>query len=222
MPRMPDRETYLVPARAAEASFTEKRSKFIGQIWPAASEEEALARLAEARKTHADATHNVYAYIIRHGAVRYSDDGEPSGTAGQPVLGVLQKKLVFNVLCVVTRYYGGVLLGAGGLVRAYAGAASQALDAAGIARMRLWRRVLGLRIVVAGLLTPYTAIRSDAADMVGFGFGLVERDGAADHEATKRRIMSDLAAALSPYTLESDVTLVLSHVGYEALLSNNN
>ena len=132
---------YYVPAAFGEAEFIEKRSRFIGRVWRTETEAEALARIQEMREKHWDATHNVYAYIIKDGGatMRYSDDGEPSGTSGQPVLGVFRSKEVFNVCCVVTRYFGGVLLGAGGLVRAYAHTAALALEQAGIAVMRLWR-----------------------------------------------------------------------------------
>ena len=131
---------YLVPAAYGEAEFIEKRSRFIGRVWPVDSETEAMAHIKEMREKHWDATHNVYAYIIKEGgAMRYSDDGEPSGTSGMPVLGVFRAKEVFNVCCVVTRYFGGVLLGAGGLVRAYSHTAALALEQAGIAAMRLWR-----------------------------------------------------------------------------------
>lgn len=107
---------YLVPTKDADAEFVERRSRFIGHIFATDTEEEALARLKQMRETYWDATHNVYAYIIRDGATRFSDDGEPGGTAGMPVLQVLQREEIFNVTCVVTRYFGGILLGAGGLV----------------------------------------------------------------------------------------------------------
>lgn len=129
---------YLVPTKAAEAEFTEKRSTFIGRVWPVDNEEEARARIEEMKKKHHDARHNCWCYILKDGPVRYSDDGEPQGTAGQPMLGVFQKEGVTNVCCVVTRYFGGVLLGAGGLVRAYTQAAKDALDAAGISVVRRW------------------------------------------------------------------------------------
>lgn len=135
---MDDSQEYLVPAGFGQAEFTEKRSRFIGRVWPVASEGEALTRLAEVRKRHHDATHNVYAYILKDGVTRYSDDGEPKGTSGQPTLNVLAAQRLYNVCCVVTRYYGGILLGAGGLVRAYSRAAGMALDQAGIAVMRHW------------------------------------------------------------------------------------
>ena len=133
---------YFVPSGFGEAEFIEKRSRFIGRVWRTDTEEEALARIAEMREKHWDATHNVYAYIIKDGgAMRYSDDGEPQGTSGMPVLGVFRSAGVFNVCCVVTRYFGGVLLGAGGLVRAYSHTAALALESAGISVMRRWKEL---------------------------------------------------------------------------------
>ena len=131
-------EEYLVPTGFGEDEFIEKKSRFIGRLWPAETEEEALAKIQEMKKQHYDATHNCWAYIIRDGAVRFSDDGEPGGTAGMPMLQVLQKEGLYNIVCVVTRYFGGVLLGAGGLTRAYTKGATDARTAAGIARMGLW------------------------------------------------------------------------------------
>ena len=129
---------YLVPTRASETQFTEKRSTFIGRVFPVETVEEARARIDEVKKRHHDARHNCWCYLIQDGPVRYSDDGEPQGTAGQPMLGVFQKEGITNVCCVVTRYFGGVLLGAGGLVRAYTQSAKDALDAAGISAVRRW------------------------------------------------------------------------------------
>ena len=141
-------EEYLVPTKDAAAEFTERRSRFIGRIWVTEDEADALACIKSMREQHWDATHNVYAYIIRNGPTRYSDDGEPQGTAGMPVLEVLRREGLYNVCCVVTRYFGGILLGAGGLVRAYAKAAKDAVDAAGISVKRVWKR--------AALHLPYT------------------------------------------------------------------
>lgn len=128
---------YHTVLRAASDEFTEKRSRFIGYCKPVSSEAEATAFIAGIRSRHWDARHNVYAYSLREGNLkRYSDDGEPSGTAGMPVLDVIVKNDVFDVCVVVTRYFGGVLLGTGGLVRAYSQAAKIALDAGGVALMR--------------------------------------------------------------------------------------
>ena len=130
---------YFVPTRAAQAEFVEKKSRFIGHIWPVETEAEARARIEEVKKKHYDARHNCWAFRLRTGSVeRYSDDGEPQGTAGQPILNVFQREEVTNVLCVVTRYFGGILLGAGGLTRAYAKSAKDALDASGISAVRPW------------------------------------------------------------------------------------
>ena len=131
-------DEYLVPTAFGEDEFVEKKSRFIGRIWPVETEEEALQKIQEMKKKHYDATHNCWAYVIRDGAVRFSDDGEPGGTAGMPMLQVLQREALYNVVCVVTRYFGGILLGAGGLVRAYTRGAKIAVDAAGKSMKRVW------------------------------------------------------------------------------------
>ena len=141
-------EAYKVPAMDSEAEFVEKKSRFIGRIWVTETEEAAIERIKAMRQQHWDATHNVWAYIIHGGPTRYSDDGEPQGTAGMPVLEVLRGAGVENVCCVVTRYFGGTLLGTGGLVRAYGKAARDALGEAGIAQKQLWKRL--------DLILPYS------------------------------------------------------------------
>lgn len=130
---------YYIPTGHSETELVEKRSRFIGQVWRVACEEEARARIEETKKKHYDARHNCWCYRLRAGeAERYSDDGEPQGTAGQPMLNVFQREGVTDVVCVVTRYFGGILLGAGGLVRAYGKSAKDTLDAAGISVVRRW------------------------------------------------------------------------------------
>ena len=131
-------EEYLVPTDFGEDEFYEKKSHFIGRLWPVETEEAALEKIQQMKKQHYDATHNCWAYIIKDGAVRFSDDGEPGGTAGMPMLQVLQREGLFNCVCVVTRYFGGILLGAGGLVRAYTKGAKIAVDAAGKSMKRVW------------------------------------------------------------------------------------
>lgn len=127
---------YITLADSGIAEFTEKHSRFIGYAKPVTTEAEAVAFINEKKKQHYDARHNVYAYSLRNGQIkRYSDDGEPQGTAGVPVLEVINKNTVVDAVVVVTRYFGGILLGAGGLVRAYSHSASIALEAAGIVRM---------------------------------------------------------------------------------------
>lgn len=121
---------YRTVRNAAEAAFTERRSRFIGYICPVQTEAQALEFIARIRKKHPDATHNVYGYILREqNKTRYSDDGEPQGTAGLPVLQVLKNEQLTDVAVVATRYFGGVLLGGGGLVRAYTHTAKIAVDA---------------------------------------------------------------------------------------------
>ena len=141
-------DEYLVPTRFGEDEFYEKKSHFIGRAWPVETEEEALEKIQQMKKKHYDATHNCWAYIIKDGAVRFSDDGEPGGTAGMPMLQVLQREGLYNIVCVVTRYFGGILLGAGGLVRAYTRGAKIAVDAAGKSMKRVW--------TVVYLPCPYT------------------------------------------------------------------
>ena len=131
-------DEYLVPTGYGEDEFIEKKSRFIGHVFPVESEEEALERIQQLKKKYYDATHNCWAYVIRDGAMRFSDDGEPGGTAGNPMMQVLQREQLFNVVCIVTRYFGGVLLGAGGLVRAYTKGAKIAIDAAGKSMKRVW------------------------------------------------------------------------------------
>ena len=131
-------DEYLVPTDFGEDEFIEKKSRFIGRVWPVESEEEALSKIQEMKKQHYDATHNCWAYIIKDGLMRFSDDGEPGGTAGNPMMQVLQREQIYNVVCVVTRYFGGILLGAGGLVRAYTKGAKIAIDAAGKSMKRVW------------------------------------------------------------------------------------
>ena len=132
---------YRVPYEAAESEFVEKRSRFISHIWRVESEAEARSRIEEMKRTYYDARHNCWCYLLKgNGVVRYSDDGEPQGTAGQPMLNVFQREDVWNVCCVVTRYFGGILLGAGGLTRAYAKGAKDALEAAGTCRMSRWTK----------------------------------------------------------------------------------
>ena len=131
-------KAFRVPYESAESEFVEKRSRFISHIWPVESEEEAQAHIREMKTKYYDARHNCWCYRIGESIMRYSDDGEPQGTAGQPMLKVLERENVTNAVCVVTRYFGGILLGAGGLTRAYAKGAKDALIVSGAATMGLW------------------------------------------------------------------------------------
>lgn len=130
-------KAYTTVLGASEAEFTEKKSRFIGRCFPVETEDEAFAVIADVKKRHWDATHNCYAFIVGENGLtqRFSDDGEPSGTAGMPILDVIKQKGLTNTLIVVTRYFGGILLGAGGLVRAYSKAAASAVDCADMVRV---------------------------------------------------------------------------------------
>lgn len=129
-------QEYKTVEKEASDFFIEKKSKFIGYAKPVKTQEDALEFISEIKSKHWDATHNVYAYVLRENNIqRYSDDGEPSGTAGVPVLDVMLKESLVDVCVVATRYFGGTLLGAGGLVRAYSHTSKIALEAAGIITM---------------------------------------------------------------------------------------
>ncbi len=124
---------YTTVSQLSYTKYEEKRSVFIGRACPVKTEEAALAFIKEVKKEHRDATHNVFAFLLGDGTVaRYSDDGEPQGTAGMPVLEAIRKNRLCDVCVVVTRYFGGTLLGAGGLIRAYSHSATLAIEAAGI------------------------------------------------------------------------------------------
>ena len=129
-------DSYRIPTESGASEYVDKRSRFLGLVQPVGSEDEARAVIAACKKQYHDARHNCWCYLLRDGTERYSDDGEPQGTAGMPVLDVLRKSGVTDVVTVATRYFGGILLGGGGLVRAYSHTASIALQAAQIITMR--------------------------------------------------------------------------------------
>lgn len=164
---------YIVPYQNAESEFTEKRSRFITHLYKVETEAEARARIEEMKKKYYDARHNCWCYRLREGGVeRYSDDGEPQGTAGQPMLNVFQRENVTNVVCVVTRYFGGILLGAGGLTRAYSKSARDALAAAGAAEMGLW--------ATADIPCPYALFERVRGEVTALGGTVDEAEYGAD------------------------------------------
>lgn len=134
-------DSYRIPTKSGASEYVDKRSRFLGLVQPVGSEDEARAVIAACKKQYHDARHNCWCYLVGESVVRYSDDGEPQGTAGQPMLNVFQRENVTNVCCVVTRYFGGILLGAGGLTRAYSKGARDALAAAGVSSMGLWTQL---------------------------------------------------------------------------------
>ena len=164
---------YYIPAGFGEAEFTEKRSRFIGRVWTVETEAAAIEHIKAMREQHWDASHNVYCYCLREGNImRYSDDGEPQGTAGMPTLNVFRGEEITNVCCVVTRYFGGTLLGTGGLVRAYSQAAKMALESAGISVVRRWKQV-----VLSCAYGQFERIRNMVSDLGGI---LEDTDYGAD------------------------------------------
>lgn len=164
---MAEKTEYKTLAQFGTDSFVEQRSEFIGYAAPCQTEAEALAFLCDIRTKHADARHCVYAYIVRENhTCRFSDDHEPQGTAGMPTLSILQHAEITDACIAVVRYFGGILLGTGGLTRAYTKAAQIAVAAAGIVRRRLCRRfwlIVGYSDYqkLAPLLTRFEAVVQD-------------------------------------------------------------
>ena len=123
-------DSYRIPTKSGASEYVDKRSRFLGLVRPVGSEDEARTIIAACKKQYHDARHNCWCYLLRDGTERYSDDGEPQGTGGQPVLEVIRRAGLTDVCVAVTRYFGGILLGAGGLTRAYANGAALAVAAA--------------------------------------------------------------------------------------------
>ena len=177
---------YVTLGGEGTATIEEKRSEFIGYAAHVQSEAEAQTFVKRIKAKHHDARHNVFAYVLGDTVQRYSDDGEPQGTAGIPVLDVLRKSGVTDACIVVTRYFGGILLGAGGLVRAYTAAAKAALDAAGTLTMERYAE-LRLRLSYADYqkLSAKLDTLGAVTDAVDFG-GEVTLDVALKATATVR------------------------------------
>ena len=200
-------DEYLVPTGYGEDEFTEKKSQFIGRVWCVETEEEALARIQEMKKQHYDATHNCWAYIIRDGAMRFSDDGEPGGTAGNPMMQVLQREQLYNVVCVVTRYFGGILLGAGGLVRAYTKGAKIAVDAAGKSMKRVWTALY--------IPCPYTFYERVKLECESFGAVIRKTDFGAEVEMEILVAAGDVESFVAKLTDMTAGTVEAMEIGQE-------
>jgi len=189
-------DSYRSVAKAAQAETTEKKSVFTAYVSPAANEAEAMAFVSEVSGRNANAGHNVYAYRV--GLTRtdekYSDAGEPSGTAGLPALSVLRKEGIVNVAVVITRFFGGILLGASGLVRAYSGACKAGIDAAGIAEMRL--------TFVYSLTIPYTYAGKIAFDAPRVGF-IIADTAYSEHVTITVRVLADNAINFERHITET-------------------
>lgn len=177
---------YKTVRKNAQDQFVEKRSRFIGYACPVQTKQEALDFITSKKSEHWDASHNVYAYILRDGTMRFSDDGEPQGTAGMPALNVLQKEELTDCVLVVTRYFGGILLGGGGLVRAYSHAAKIAVDAGGI--------VTRAECSIVKIRCDYTFYGRLASLILEQG-GIVEDTAFEDVVTVKMRIPQELEPA---------------------------
>ena len=162
-------ELYTTLEQIGEAEFEEKRSIFIGHAAPVKTEEEAMAFVKQIQKQYADATHNVWAYLLNGGIVaRYSDDGEPQGSSGLPTLETIRKSGVSDAVVVTTRYFGGTLLGVGGLVRAYSHAAKIALEAAHIITYEKYAEL--------SVVCSYTDYQKIAAELPRFNALVADTD----------------------------------------------
>ena len=169
-------DSYRIPTKSGASEYVDKRSRFLGLVRPVGSEDEARTIIAACKKQYHDARHNCWCYLIGENIVRYSDDGEPQGTAGQPMLNVFQREGVTNVVCVVTRYFGGILLGAGGLTRAYSKSARDALVAAGVSEMGLW--------AMADIPCPYALFERVRGEVTTLGGTVDSADYGADIRLT--------------------------------------
>ena len=200
-------DEYLVPSGYGEDEFVEKKSRFIGRVWCVETEEEALERIQEMKKQHYDATHNCWAYVIKNGPMRFSDDGEPGGTAGNPMMQVLQRENLYNVVCVVTRYFGGILLGAGGLVRAYTKGAKIAIDAAGKSMKRVW--------TVLYLPCPYTFYDRVKLEIAAFGGIIRDTQFGAEVELEVLLAQGQVDSFLARLTDMTAATVEAMEIGQE-------
>ncbi|MCR5090431.1 MAG: IMPACT family protein [Oscillospiraceae bacterium] len=190
----------MVPAGVGTAELTEKRSRFLATVAPVGSAGEARELLEGIRKEHRDARHHCWCWRLSDGTERYSDDGEPQGSAGLPMLEVFRHEGITDAACVVTRYFGGVLLGTGGLSRAYAGAAKEALLDAGV-RVRRELAEISLRVPY-GMLERMKKLLEDAgAEITGAEYGadvgLTAKVAAEDAAAVASRIVEESAGRIT-------------------------
>ena len=184
---------YITVEREASDEFIEKKSRFIGACRPVKTEEEALRFIQEKKSRYWDASHNVFAYILREGnTARFSDDGEPQGTAGLPVMDTMRKAGVVDAVVVATRYFGGILLGTGGLVRAYTDATKAAIEAADIVTVSVCVDIV--------LEVPYGLYEQLCRVAEGCGAKLAESDFAENVLLTFRMLDGTQASFLEKLT----------------------
>lgn len=203
-----ERKKRITLAHPASAEIEEKRSIFIGHATPVSCEEDARAFIDDKKKEYHDARHNCYAYLLSDGAVaRYSDDSEPQGTAGIPILNVIKMSGACDLCVVVTRYFGGILLGAGGLVRAYSAAAKSAIDAAGFAAYEEWA-VYEIDVSYSDYQKLTATIPKTGAVEDGCSFG----EGVTVRAAVVRGCESELERTVAETTFGKGVCRL---IGYE-------
>ena len=185
---------YKLPRGNAEVEFYEKKSRFIANISQVSSEKEAQTFLASIREKYKDANHNVFAYGIKEGGIfRQSDDGEPVKTAGVPLLDVFLKQEIYDFCCVATRYFGGIMLGAGGLIRAYARCGALALEASGVGIMR--------QLSMCSVSVTYAQFENIKRLLLSSGSEIISEDFGADVTITFS-IPSEDKAALDKQVME--------------------
>ena len=202
---MSSNDIYVTVAGEATAEFEEKRSVFLGHACHATTEEEAMSFIKSKQKEYGDATHNVWAYYMKNGILaRYSDDGEPTGTAGLPTLEAVRKSGVNDVCVVVTRYFGGILLGAGGLVRAYSKAASLAVEAAGIVTYEAFTEF--------SASCNYSDYQKILNELPKYGIktdGVDYADNVVMRLAVKKALVNDVLTRFSELTADRVITHIL-------------
>ena len=206
---MTSKETYTTVDRQATAEITEKKSRFICNIKHTESEDDAVEFIKQIKKKHYDARHNVYAYIIGDGSVKKcSDDGEPSKTAGVPIMQMLENEGITDVVCVVTRYFGGTLLGTGGLIRAYTSSAKEGLSAAGVKKLQLYN--------VYVITVPYGKLSTAEYIISGSGAVVDDKVFSADVALSVHIISEEADRFVSDITekLGNDVKIELCEQAY--------
>lgn len=208
---MSENNTFVVPTQWGSFELVEQKSRFIGQVWQVHSEEEAREHLEATRKRYHDARHHCWCYRINEQLVRYSDDGEPQGTAGQPMLHVFTQENVEQVCCVVTRYFGGTKLGTGGLVRAYSHCAKGAFAQAGTSAYQ--------QFDVYEIITPYPLFETVQKVIVECDGVVVETNYGADVEVRTQIPHADGNRFLENLTEYTSGQVLAEQAGVVSLLS---
>ena len=203
--------TFFTPSGSGESEIVEKRSRFLGHLRPVSSEEEAKAFLVEIRKQFHDARHNCWCYRLYDGPERFSDDGEPQGSAGMPMLEVFRRENISNFVCVVTRYFGGVLLGTGGLSRAYSAAAKEALLTAGLTASGKWAELC--------FTCPYALLERCRNELLDAG-ALIENLDYASDVTVFAQLPENVASAVRDRLIELSAGKIVPVIGETVLRSS--